>query len=1171
MKALLLVLLPTIVMGQEMLSPTVTTLQAGTEFYPAQNISNGSGLSSTPTAGNYLTISHSSASSSTAWTTAAPGGGGADYFALNPASAPLPVFLFTFSDSHNFTDFIYWGYHFGNPNGNEAKSFTLEFSDDGGTTFPASVELRSPALSKSAATTLSFGGSFTANTIRLTLTDNWFEAVGGGDRVGLGEVRFLGNTPVNPNPVIETAGLVDFGSFGSNPGPNQHPLQISNLGGVEDLTVTPSLPIGSSFSVAEDSLTIEAGQLIDLTLTFFPSTDGCFSETLTLTTNDPENPLVEITLIGAVNCVFPNPQQPDFSKEEGVFSEDFSLSLTSSEPGATLIYTLDGSLPGPDNGLVYNGAISVTTSIQVRAASFLPGQAPAIRTRSYVKLSPDLVGYSSNLPIMVVENFAAGSIPNKNWSTNTQTGGGLQQLARQPAFLGIYDRNPADNTADFQSAPNQSSRIGIRVRGAFSSTWTPKPYSLETWKTDEDSDRSIKILGMSTESDWIFYYPHPGYDRTMLYNTFIWELSRQTGRWAPEFRFVDVFVNEDGGDLTLADRKGVYVFLEKPKRDSKRIEFDELSQDGSTGGWINSINRMDPIPVEGFPAENGATTPQFFHTAGPNRIQSTSPNVSGSGDDIPRQYNAFINFEDPNGYTISAPQRDAVEEWYRQFENVLYDNDIWQDPDVGYRHHLDTTDFIDYFQMLTLAKQGDGLLLSMFPWVSSGDRKLRMGPMWDFNNGAYGGSTTGTLYFRSDRLWYDRLFDDPTFQREYEDRWFELREGPLSNTNMSAIIDSQAAEITTTLANQQSGLSASSWTNRVATMKSWLQTRANWIDSNFLPPPDFSSNGGVISPGFQLTISNTTGENGTIYYSTDERDPMETLTAFDGQIIPLVSMEISARVRTDSGNWSAIRRATFVIGTPASADNLTISEINYHPSDNYPATEFIELLNTSPTEIIDLTEVAFTTGLDFTFPVNTLLNPGERIVVVENIAAFTDLYGDFMKIAGEFFKLTNLANSGEPLVLSAADGSVIADFTYNDKDPWPEFADGEGCTLTLIHGHANPELSMASNWRCSAARHGSPGTDDSLVFAGEPDDLPSFVLGVTLPEATLPNVFEFNVRLGADDFIVIPQQSDDLVSWEEVPMPTQASIFNDDGTATYRIPIDNLDSRTFLRLVITSR
>ena len=580
---------------------------------------------------------------------------------------------------------------------------------------------------------------------------------------------------------------------------------------------------------------------------------------------------------------------------------------------------------------------------------------------------------------------------------------------------------------------------------------------------------------------------------------------------------------------------------------------------------------MDPIPVGGFPAENGATTPQFFHTAGPNRIHSTPSNVSGSGDDIPRQYNAFINFEDPNGYKISAPQRAAVEDWYRQFEDVLYDNDIWQDPDIGYRRHLDTTDFIDYFQLLTLAKQGDGLLLSMFPWVSSGERKLRMGPMWDFNNGAYGGSATSTLYFRPDRLWFDRLFDDPTFQREYEDRWFELREGPLSNENMAAIIDAQVTEITTALADQQSGLSASSWNSRVATMKSWLQTRANWIDSNFLPPPDFSSNGGVISPGFQLTITNTTDESGTIYYSTDERDPMETLTAFGSQIIPLVSMEISARVRTDSGNWSAIRRATFVVGTPASSDNLTISEINYHPTDSYPNTEFIELVNTSPTEVIDLTEVAFTAGLNFTFPVNTLLNPGERIVVVENIAAFTELHGDAPRIAGEFSNLTNLANSGEQLILSAADGSVIADFTYNDKDPWPEFADGEGCTLTLIQAETNPDLSQAAGWRCSTARHGSPGLDDSLIFTGEPDDLPSFILGSTLPKATLPNIFEFRVMLGADEFIVIPQRSDDLITWEAIPMPTQADSFNDDGTATYRLPIEGLDSRTFLRLVITPR
>ena len=52
--------------------------------------------------------------------------------------------------------------------------------------------------------------------------------------------------------------------------------------------------------------------------------------------------------------------------------------------------------------------------------------------------------------------------------------------------------------------------------------------------------------------------------------------------------------------------------------------------------------------------------------------------------------------------------------------------------------------------------------------------------------------------------------DDPAFQREYEDRWFELREGPLSNANIAAIIDKQALTITSGLADQQSGLSAAS-------------------------------------------------------------------------------------------------------------------------------------------------------------------------------------------------------------------------------------------------------------------------------------------------------------------------------------------------------------------------
>jgi hypothetical protein len=92
-----------------MITPATTSLVTGTEFYPAANVTNGSGLPSAPTLENYQSLSHSSASGSSAWTTNAPGGGSADYYNHGPA----PVFLFGFDKVHEFSDLVYWGYHFG--------------------------------------------------------------------------------------------------------------------------------------------------------------------------------------------------------------------------------------------------------------------------------------------------------------------------------------------------------------------------------------------------------------------------------------------------------------------------------------------------------------------------------------------------------------------------------------------------------------------------------------------------------------------------------------------------------------------------------------------------------------------------------------------------------------------------------------------------------------------------------------------------------------------------------------------------------------------------------------------------------------------------------------------------------------------------------------------------
>jgi hypothetical protein len=542
---------------------------------------------------------------------------------------------------------------------------------------------------------------------------------------------------------------------------------------------------------------------------------------------------------------------------------------------------------------------------------------------------------------------------------------------------------------------------------------------------------------------------------------------------------------------------------------------------------------------------NGATTPQFFHTAGPNRILQTPPNTAGQGDDIPRQYNAFINFDTPNGYEINPAQRSAIEGWFDEFEDVFYDNSRWLDPDTGYRRHLDTRDFIDYFHLLNLAKQGDGLLLSMFPWVSSGDRKLRMGPMWDFNNGAYSGSTSDTLFFRADQLWYPRLFADPSYLREHIDRWYALRRGPLSNAAMAGLIDGQAAGMPDSLVPGQ-GIALATWRSRVTGMKAWLASRADWIDSQWLAPPALAWDASA------KTVAITHPLAGTLRYTLDGSDPLENPAAFgySGPVTLANSATLRARLFTGSA-WSAINEDTFIVGVPASAENLVVSEIHYHPA---AGSEFIELQNISATDSIDLTGVAFTAGITYLFPTGKLLPPGGRITVSQ----------------AEFIGATRLSNGGEQLVLRDALGGVIRDFNYSDDPPWPLAADGLGFSLVLIKPATRPDHNDPANWRRSTHPGGNPGSSDAIAYPPGSD-----LLGYALGDPSLlavtgdPDFLVLSVPAvpGAEDAVVTIEHSDDLSDWTAL----EGGVFLDAsvGVETYLVP--STGSTGFFRLRVRSR
>lgn len=219
---------------------------------------------------------------------------------------------------------------------------------------------------------------------------------------------------------------------------------------------------------------------------------------------------------------------------------------------------------------------------------------------------------------------------------------------------------------------------------------------------------------------------------------------------------------------------------------------------------------------------------------------------------------------------------------------------------------------------------------------------------------------------------------------------------------------------------------------------------------------------------------------------------------------------------------------------PASTANLILTKIFYHPETDAPE-EYLELLALGA-RTVDLTDVTFTNGIDFTFPSGTQLQPGQRVIIAQNPDAFTARFGAALPqgtlVLGPFANDTGLSNSGERLTLTAANGTVIFDLSYGDRAPWPEAADGHGAALVLRRPHDTPNVADPAQWRPSRVAGGLPGADEAVPRA----TYPSLTTYALLEEPTaLADGFQWITRLGADAVTLTPEVSTDLRSWLSGP------------------------------------
>lgn len=164
-------------------------------------------------------------------------------------------------------------------------------------------------------------------------------------------------------------------------------------------------------------------------------------------------------------------------------------------------------------------------------------------------------------------------------------------------------------------------------------------------------------------------------------------------------------------------------------------------------------------------------------------------------------------------------------------------------------------------------------------------------------------------------------------------------------------------------------------------------------------------------------------------------------------------------------------------GPSSRRTGLVISEIMYHPrvvpgfTNN--SLEFIEIFN-SQIYSENLTGYRISGSIDYDFPANTVIRPGQYLVIARDPSFVESHYGISGVLGPWVGANTNSLPGKEGLVrLRNPGNAVFLEVRYRGENPWPIAADGAGHSLALVrasYGEGSPK-----SWSASDSIDGSPG------------------------------------------------------------------------------------------------
>ncbi len=444
--------------------------------------------------------------------------------------------------------------------------------------------------------------------------------------------------------------------------------------------------------------------------------------------------------------------------------------------------------------------------------------------------------FSSNLPIVKINSFG-------------------EYIPDEPAIDGemgiIWNGDNIPNSV--LDEPNEFfGPISIERRGQSSLDLFPKnSFKIES-KDEAGEDTDVSFLNFPEEEDWILYGPYS--DKSLMRNVLSMHIARSMGQYASRTRFVELLIN--------GDYQGIYVFMEKIKRDESRVDIADLNEDDIegdelTGGYVFKIDKGEPDWYSQYNMVANPFDKLHFQYVSPNRDK--------------------IQFE----------QEEYIQAYVDSFENAIYNTDgIYGGK--HYSDYIELNSFVDNFIINELSKNVDGYRLSSYfhKKKDSNGGKIYAGPIWDYNI-AYGNGDYCEALFTNDWMyeihcdqgnpfWWAFLMMEEDFTNPLKCRWDSLRQGPLHEDSLYSFIDQNAQLLAEAQARNfdkwpilgeyvwPNGMVYNTYGQEIQALKSFITNRLNWMDANMLgecnpaeePPIAVSQN-----PIQSITISPNPAQN----------------------------------------------------------------------------------------------------------------------------------------------------------------------------------------------------------------------------------------------------------------------------------------------------------------------